>query len=157
MVVPCSAGKVALSLQPRLSGAIVNGKNKKVHAVESSGDVRVNGELLIGSDLHFMALSMNEQPLDSSTALLLLPMGEGQLLIPGATRWHQPVVLVGEVVAEQWRQYESFRPVQANGALKIPINAVRNLSMIIVCETVDQAAQIKRIEVWVKEPWTVAS
>jgi hypothetical protein len=156
-VVSSHAGNVTLSLQPRLSGAIVAGKDKRVQAVESSGDVRVNRELLIGSNLHFMALSMNEQPIESSRALLLLPMGEGQLLLPGANRWQQPVVLVGEVVAEQWKQYESFRPEQDGGTLKLPIQAVRNLSMMIVCEAADQAAQIKRMEAWVKQPWTLAS
>jgi hypothetical protein len=78
-------------------------------------------------------------------------------LLPGANRWQQPVVLVGEVVAEQWKQYESFRPEQDGGTLKLPIQAVRNLSMMIVCEAADQAAQIKRMEAWVKQPWTLAS
>jgi hypothetical protein len=157
MVVSSRAGDVTLSLNARLSGAIVAGKDNRVQAVESSGDVQVNRALLIGSDLHFMAISMNEKPLASSRALLLLPMGEGQLRLPGANRWHQPVVLVGEVAGEHWKQYESFHPEQDGDTLKLPIHAVRNLSMMILCEATDQTAQVKQMEAWVKQPWTLAS
>jgi hypothetical protein len=157
MVVSSTAGDVTLSLQPRLSGAIVAGKDRRVQAAESSGDVRVNRELLIGSDLHFIAISMDEQPLDSSRALLLLPMGEGQLRLPGAERWHQPVVLVGEVAGAQWKQYESFRPEQDGSMLNLPVPAVRSLSMMVVCEAADQAAAVKRMEAAVNQPWSLGS
>jgi len=154
-VVSSSAGDVSLSLQARMSGAIVVGGRKGVQAVESSGDVRVNRELLIGSDLHFMAISMNEQPIESSPALLLLPMGQGRLLIPGGSRWRQPVVLVGEVAGAQWKQYESFRPEQDGSTLKLPIQEVRSLSMMILCEASDQAAAVKQVEVAVNDPWSL--
>jgi hypothetical protein len=157
LVVSSSAGDVSLSLQARLSGAVVAGKDKRVQAVESSGDVRVNRELLIGSDLHFMAISINEQPLESSRALLLLPMGEGRLRIPGGSRWRQPVVLVGEVAGAQWKQYESFPPEQDGSMLKLPIQAVRSLSMMILCEAADQAAAVKQVEASVNQPWSLAS
>jgi len=111
--------------------------------------------LLIGSDLHFMAISMNEQPIESSPALLLLPMGQGRLLIPGGSRWRQPVVLVGEVAGAQWKQYESFRPEQDGSTLKLPIQEVRSLSMMILCEASDQAAAVKQVEVAVNDPWSL--
>jgi hypothetical protein len=157
VVIPCGAGAVSLSLNARISGAVVAEKGKGVHAVESSADVRVNQELLIGSDLHFMALSMDEHPLASSHALLLLPMGEGQLQISGAGRWRQPVVLVGEVTGARWKEYESFRPERSGKLLKLPIHAERSLSMMILCEDANQAAAVKEIEAWVNQPWSLAS
>ncbi len=157
VVIPSSAGDVSLSLLARMSGVVVAEKRTGVHAIESSADVRVNHELLVGSDLHFMAISMNEQPLDKSRAVLLLPMGEGQLGIPGAGRWQQPVVLVGEIAGAQWKQYESFRPEQDGGMLKLPIQAVRSLSMMILCETADQASAVKQMEAWVTQPWSLTS
>ena len=156
-VVSSSAGDVSLSLQARLSGAVVAGKHKRVQAVESSGDVRVNRELLIGSDLHFMAISMNDQSLESSPALLLLPMGEGQLHIPGGSRWRQPVVLVGEVAGGHWRQYETFAPEQDGSMLKLPIPPVRSLSMMILCEAADRASAVKQVEAVVNQPWSLVS
>lgn len=156
-VVPSSAGDITLSLRARFSGAVVAGKSKGVQAVESSTDVRVNREVLIGSDLHFMAISMNEQPLDSSRALHLLPMGEGQLRIPGASRWQQPVVLLGEVAGAHWKQYESFRPEQDGGMLKLPIQAAHSLRMMILCEAADQAAAVKHLEASVNRSWSLAS
>lgn len=156
-VVPTSAGNVSLSLQARMSAAVVVGKHKAVQAVESSADVRVNRGMLIGSDLHFMAISMNEQPLNSARSLLLLPMGEGQMLISGANRWQQPVVLVGEVAGARWKQYEAFRPEQDGDMLKIPIQASRSLSMMILCEGEDRAAVVRLMEDWVNKPWTLTS
>jgi hypothetical protein len=156
LVVSSSAGDVSLSLRPRLSGAIVVGKSKGVEAVESSADVRVNRELLIGGDLHFMAISMNGQPLDHSHSMLLLPMGEGQLSIPGAGRWQQPLVLVGEVAGAQWKQYESFRPARDGDMLKLPIRPVRCYSMMILCEASDQAAAVKQVEALTNQPWSLA-
>jgi hypothetical protein len=156
LVVSSRAGDVSLSLRPRLSGAIVVGKSKGVEAIESSADVRVNRELLIGGDLHFMAISMNGQPLDQSRSMLLLPMGEGQLSIPGASRWQQPLVLVGEVAGAQWKLYESFRPARDGGMLKLSIPPVRSLSMMILCEASDQAAAVKQVEALTNQPWSLA-
>jgi hypothetical protein len=118
--------------------------------------VRVNRELLIGSDLHFMAISMNGQPLDHSRSMLLLPMGEGQLNIPGASRWQQPLVLVGEVAGAQWKQYESFRPARDGNMLKLPIGPGRSLSMMILCEASGQAAAVKQVEALTNQPWSLA-
>ncbi len=157
VVVPSSAGDVTLSLQARLSGAVVIGKSRKVQAVESSADVLVNRELLIGSDLHFMAISISEEPLSSSRTMLLLPMGEGHLRMTGADRWQQPVVLVGEMVGARWKLHESFRPEQDGSMLKLPIHASRSLSMMIVCEAADQATAVKQVERLVGRPWTLAS
>ena len=156
VVVPSRAGDVSLSLQARLSGAVVDGKDGGVQAVESSASVWVNRELLIGSDLHFMAISMNKQPLSSSRTLLLLPMGEGELTISDASRWQQPVVLVGEVTGAQWKQYENFRPELNGNMLRLPIPAVRSLSMLILCDAADQMVVAKQMETWVNQPWTLA-
>lgn len=156
-VVSCNAGDVSLSLNPRLSGALVTGKDKNLLAVESSASVQVNRELLIRSDLHFMAISMNEQPLGISHAVLLLPIGQGRLSISGANHWQQPVVLVGEVVGALWKQYESFRPEQFGNMLTLSIQASRSLSMMILCEARDQAAVAKLVEDSVNQPWTLAS
>jgi hypothetical protein len=157
LVIPFSVGEVTLSLQARLSGAVVAGKANGVHAVESSADVRVNHELPIGSDLHFMAISMNEQPLDKSRALLLLPMGEGALRIPDPGRWQRPLVLIGEVAGAQWKKYESFHPQQDGNMLKLPIPAIRSLSMMILCEAGDQASAVRQMEAWVDRPWSLVS
>ena len=157
LTVPSSAGEVRLSLRARMTGAIVAEKGNGVRAVESSADVWVDSKVLIGSDLHFMAISMDEQTLDSSRAMLLLPMGEGQLHIPGAGRWQKPIVLVGEVAGAQWRQFESFQPVQDGNMLMLPIPSARSLSMMILCDAGDQTAVVKQMENFVNRPWSPTS
>ncbi|HEX3662906.1 MAG TPA: hypothetical protein VHU89_15835 [Acidobacteriaceae bacterium] len=151
--VPSRAGEVGLTLGPLLSGAVIAGQDDRLHAVESSGDVRVKGSLLLGSDLHCMAVSISDQPLDSSRAWLFLPMAEGLLTIAGADRWRQPVVLVGEIADGRWRQGERFSPSRDGSSLALPITPDRALSMVILCEADHQSRAVAQIETWVKRPW----
>ena len=70
-----------LTLRPWMSGALVGDSKTGIHAVESSADVFDNDELLIGSNLHFMAISFARIAADHATHLIL-PMGEGTIRLP---------------------------------------------------------------------------
>lgn len=153
LVVPTRAGKVTLSLGARLSGAIVEGADHELHAVESSADVTVDGQLSIGSDLHFMAASMDGRPLRSTLAMMLLPMGEGRMRIPNASRWRRPLVLTGEMSGGQWKEGERFEPERDGDTLPVPISATRRLSILIVCEAADRDAATRRLELRATRPW----
>lgn len=155
VTVPIEDGNVQLSLAPRMPGIIVSAPGKGVQAIESSGDALMNGQLLIGSDLHLMAAAFEQQPLSAAKQLLLLPMGEGNIRIPRAGRWRRPIVLTGEVAGAQWRQYESFVPEVRGGMLSIPIHAGRALSMMMVCESDERAEAVRQIEVLVNSPWNL--
>ncbi len=152
-VVSTVVGDVRLTLQPRFPGAIVSELGNGVQAVESSGDVIIANQLLIGGDLHFMAISFDKSSLLTTRRLLLLPMGEGEIRIPKSRRWHRPVVLVGEVAGSRWAQYESFRPHDSDNTLTLQIHAPRALSMLILCEFDEQSEAIGKIETWVSAPW----
>lgn len=147
--------KVQLTLQRRMSGVVVSAPGKGVQAVESSGDVFEGEQLLIGTDLHTMAISFGEQSLLSARRLLLLPMGQGTMRIPNASRWGQPVVLVGEMAGSRWQQLERFRPVTVDGHLELGINFDRALSMVIVCESGEQSDVVAEMELWVNSPWSL--
>ncbi len=154
--VPSAAGRVEMTLKPMLSGAVVVNNDKGVEAVESSADVRVEGELLIGSDLHFMAISLDGRALDRAAALLALPMGEGALRFARAERWRSPVVLAGEVKSGVWKQQESFHPRISDGLLEVPVTAQRAFSMLIVCEAGGERQAIEQVQRTVAEPWLLA-
>jgi hypothetical protein len=153
--VPSAAGHLSMTLKPMLSGAVVLNKSKEVEAIESSADVRIDDALVIGSNLHFMAMSLDGGALSQSTELLLLPMGEGALQLPHASRWTSPVVLAGEVKNGKWKQQESFRVQVSDGALAVPVAASRAFSMLIVCDTDSQRKAIEQVERTVVEPWTL--
>jgi hypothetical protein len=136
-----------------MSGVVVSASGKGVQAVESSGDVFEGEQLLLGTDLHTMAISFGEQSLLSTRRLLLLPMGQGTMRIPHASRWRQPVVLVGEMAGSCWHQLERFRPVTVDGHLELGISSDRALSMVIVCESGEQSDVVAEMELWVNSPW----
>lgn len=150
--VPIEDGNVQLSLAPHMPGIIVSGQGKSIQAIESSGNVLANSQLLIGSDLHLTAISIEKVSLSAAKQLLLLPMGQGNIRIPKADRWHHPIVLTGEVAGSRWRQDESFVPEERDGMLCIPIQADRALSILIVCESEESAEVTHQMEVLVNLP-----
>ena len=152
LVVPVADRNLKLTLRPRMTGMLVGDSKTGIQAVESSADVLENDELLIGSNLHFMAISFALDSLRSTQRMLILPMGEGSMQVPRAGRWRRPVVLCGQVTAGRWKQDEQFSPPVTNGVLALSINAGRSLSMFILCESGTEAEAIQQIETWVNCP-----
>lgn len=154
ITVSSSGTPVRMTLQPRMSGIVVSAPGKGIQAVESSGDAFAGEQLLIATNLHVMAISFNEESLLEGRGLLLLPMGEGEIRIPKALRWRKPVVLAGEIAGSRWHQIERLLPVVTAGELVLPITADRALSILIVCESGEENAVVRQMEVWVNAPWT---
>lgn len=148
------AGRTAnLTLDPKMSGILVGDSGTGLQAAESSADVREDGELVIGSNLHCITASLDREALRRARSVLLLPMGQGLVRLPEARRWRRPVVLVGQGSGSAWKQEEQFTPTQTDGALKIPVTADRALSMMIVCESGKEPESIRRMEQWLNAPW----
>ncbi len=145
--------RVSLRLEPRMSGVVVSAPGKGVLALETSGDAFEGEQLLIGTDLHTMAISFGEGSLLNSRRLLLLPMAQGTIRIPKASRWRKPVVLVGEIAGARWRQDERFLPAVTAGMLELPITPDRALSMLMLCESGQENAVEQEMEVWTNTPW----
>ena len=152
-VVPVADRNVKLTLRPWMTGALVGDSQTGIQAVESSADVFENDELLIGSNLHFMAISFAQESLRTTQRMLILPMGEGMIRLPHVSKWHRPIVLAGCATAGRWKQDEQFVPTETNGVLALPINASRSLSMLILCEAGTEADAIHQMETWVNAPW----
>ena len=153
LVIPVADRNVKLTLRPWMTGMVVGDAKTGIQAVESSADVFENDELLIGSDLHFMAISFCLDALRTTSRMLILPMGEGEIRVPNAGKWHRAIVLAGCVVGGRWKQDEQFIPVKSNAVLTLPINASRSLSMLILCEAGMEADAIRQMETWVNAPW----
>ncbi len=153
LAVPIAERTAKLTLRPWMTGVLVGDSNTGVQAVESSADVFENDELLIGTNLHFMAISFGLDSLRTTQRMLILPMGEGMVRVPEAAKWHRPVVLAGQVTGGRWKQDEQFVPAETSGVLALPINASRSLSMLILCESGTEADAIRQMETWVNAPW----
>ncbi|MGB6934696.1 MAG: hypothetical protein WBD91_18110 [Acidobacteriaceae bacterium] len=152
-VVPVAGRNVKLTLRPWMSGVLVGDSKAGIQAIESSADVFENNELLIGSNLHFMAISFGVDSLRTTQRMLILPMGEGMMRVPQAARWRRPMVFAGCVTAGRWKQDEQFVPAEMNGMLALPIDASRSLSMLILCESGTEVDAIRQMETWVNAPW----
>ena len=153
IVVPFADRNVKLTLRPRMTGVLVGDAKAGIQAVESSADVFENDRLLIGSNLHFMAVSFGLDPLRTTRRMLILPMGEGMMRLPNASQWRRPVVLAGQVASGRWKQDEQFFLAPTRGGLDLSIDASRSLSMLIICESGAETDAIRQIETWVNAPW----
>ncbi len=153
IAVPIADRTVRLTLQPWMTGVLVGDSKTGIQVVESSGDVFEGDRLLIGSNLHFMAVSFGLDALRTTKRLLILPMGEGEVGLPQGGQWHSPVVLVGQVAGGRWKQDEQFIPALSDGVFTLRISASRSLSMMIMCELGKETEAIKQMETWVNAPW----
>ncbi len=153
IAVPIADRTVKLTLQSRMTGVLVGDAKTGIQAVESSADVFEEGHLLIGSNLHFMAVSFGLDALRTTQRLLILPMGEGLIRLPQAGQWYGPVVLAGQITAGRWKQDERFTPLQTDGNFMLPVSASRSLSLLIVCESGKETDAIQQMETWVNAPW----
>ncbi|HEY5256705.1 MAG TPA: hypothetical protein VIJ53_18770, partial [Acidobacteriaceae bacterium] len=153
LVIPVADRNVKLTLRPWMTGVVVGDSKTGIQAVESSADVFENDELLIGSNMHFMAISFGVEALRSTHRMLILPMGEGEIRVPNAGKWHRSAVLSGCVTGGRWKQDEQFIPPETAGVLSLNINASRSLNMLILCEAGMEADAIRQMETWVNAPW----
>jgi len=151
--VSTAAGTVGLTLHARKTGAIVVDPKNGIVAVESSSDVTRNGNLLIASNLHFMAIALDDHALESSRSLLLLPMGTGSLRLPAASQWQHPVAIAGEMQSGRWHSLLELS-IDAHGQVpSIAITDAVALSMILFCDEQSRKESITRIETLVNKPW----
>lgn len=150
---PSASGAISLTLPARRPGVAVTDAAGRVIAAESAADVRQGQKLLFGTNLHAMAIAADRQPLDQTRTLLLLPMGTGELRIPHHGRWRDPVVLVGEVEGGIWKTRERLSLDAGRDELVIPVDADRNLTMLVLGERGDEAALARLMEHWVRRPW----
>lgn len=153
--VPTAAGKARLTLDSLMPGVVVAQKDKGVLVVESSGDVAIEGRTLVISDLHFIAMSLDERALNESKVSLLLPMGEGKLRLSNADRWHKPVFLFGEIQNGQWKQHQKTKASVDGNALELTVSGATRLAMVIVCEEDDVAQAVRRVKILATEPWSL--
>ena len=148
-----AAGKVRMALRARMTGAVVSEAGKGIVAVESSGDVVLDGKLQVAASLHFMVITLDDDALSASTMQLLLPMSEGELRMPNVQRWQNPVVCTGEVVDGVWHDNGQLETSLLNGMLRIKIDQHHALAMLLICEASESAKAARRVETLVKEPW----
>ena len=151
-----SEGDLTLSLAPMLPGVVVSLPGKGIQIVESSGDVSIGDRLLLRSDLHLIAIAADGEPISASRRIVLLPMGQGEIQIPGANRWRHPVVLAGEIAGARWRLDECLTPEQSGDVLHIAVTAGRALSMMIVCESDQQKEAVLHMETLANRPWELS-
>lgn len=146
---------VQLSIPPWRTGFAAIAKDGSVQAVEGFGSIRNGDTPLLTSSAHVIALSADRQSIESSRRVLLLPMGEGAIRLPNASRWRQPVLLVGAVEGGRWRTHARRKPQRDGSNLLIPVDADTNLSMLVVAEASDESAVAHLMEQWVLEPWAL--
>lgn len=151
--VPSAGNHVRLTLGPWMSGVVVSAQGKGIQLVETSGNAYEGDRLVIGSDLHVMAISIGDDSLLDSRSILVLPMGQGELRIPNAARWKDPVAVVGEVTGSRWRELERLPLAASDGQINIPIHADRTLSMLVLCEAAERTMAVERVESWHSTPW----
>ncbi|MBT3292030.1 MAG: hypothetical protein HN380_32100, partial [Victivallales bacterium] len=89
-----------------------------------------------------LILSLDGKALDRSDAILVLPLGEGELKLG-----RDLPVAVGEIVDGRWRAYETLA-----SSRDVPITELRSTAFLLLCPTDQRDRWTKAIETLVTQP-----
>jgi hypothetical protein len=153
MKVSTGSGEVSLSLASRLPGIVVAQSGMGVVAVESSGDVVLEDQSLLSTNLHIMAISLDQKAIASSARILLLPMGTGTFTLHTVHAFVEPVLLLGEIVHGRWTKYGDVPLSSSASGVSVEVNADISLSMLVLCDEADRLESEKTMEMWMNTPW----
>jgi hypothetical protein len=105
-------------------------KDNSIDAVEGQGEFKENGSLLMASEPHVMAMSLDQHPLRESEAVALFPIGTGAVTL--MTQGGMDTVEAGEVVDGQFRVLEKIPTKQVEGGLTFRIDEVQSQCILLV-------------------------
>ncbi len=125
-----SPAKLAFTISPKSQVAAHIAANGAVTAMATDGAGRQ------------LVLTLDGQGIDRAEALLVLPLGEGELTLA-----RDLPVLVGEIVDTRWRTYETL-PSSRN----LPVGELRSTAFLLLCPADQRERWTKAVETLVTHP-----
>jgi len=117
-------------------------KDNSIDAVDGQGEFKENGSLLLASEPHVMAMSLDQHPLRESGAMALFPIGTGEVTL--MTQGGLDTVEAGEVIDGQFRVLEKIPTKQIEGRLTFRIDEVQSQCILLIASAgrLEQAHQL---------------
>jgi len=154
VVLPGPKGDISLTLQARLTGAVVTNAHGDITALEAGGRTTYGGQIYFESDMQLMVFSQDGRDLRESKDLALMPiLGEGTIRLASEADWEDLEATVGEIRNARWQTLETLKPQWHGGLLTLPIDADRATAIVLVGEASDREERIRRFVETVRPDW----
>jgi len=118
--------RISLTLPPWKPGLALVGPDGDLRAVEGSGEVTVDGEVIVSGDAHAMIVALDGADLRRAEGLLIMPLTSGRLRLSRAEPSDELVVEVGELRDGAWTRLAELPP-----SLDLQIDEDLRLEMIL--------------------------
>jgi hypothetical protein len=105
-------------------------KDHSIDALEGQGEFKENGSLLVASEPHVMAMSLDRRALRESEAVALFPIGVGSVSVK--TVAGMDTVEAGEVVDGHFHVLERVPSRQADGRLTFRIDEPQSQCILLI-------------------------
>ena len=90
--------------------------------------------MLMDTDGHIMIASLDDQSIDRSKSLMLLPIEPGYVKIATQINWKNPVVGIGEIRSGKWCHLDKIEPEFSDGCLSLHIDELQSLNILLIAE-----------------------
>ena len=99
-----------------------------------------------------MVLSLDQQDLRRSRAVLLMPLRPGSIRLSTDREWHRATVVTGDIHEGKWRNCETGPAVKTEAGLVVNVSPDQALSLLLVTESGGARKWCKAIERAMNDP-----
>lgn len=129
-LVDTSSGRVKLPLGTYGVSLFATRREGGIDAVEGEGTFSVDEAILLKSEPHVMAMSLDKAALNKSHAIGIFAIGAGKISL--ATAPGVDVVEVGEIEKGRFKPIEQIKPSRTGGLLTFQIDAVESRGVLLI-------------------------
>ena len=108
--------------------------NGQLRAAEVQGDLRCDDRLILSDGTDGIVFALDRRDLRDSTAILLMPLRAGRIVLNGRAGLQNAAVEVGEVREGHWCAFELRPPRETPEGLLVDVGDDHAFSLLLLCE-----------------------
>lgn len=124
-------GAVRLVLREQSMGIIHVDFSNGINALETQGNVTLNGSDIVETDSHIMLSALDNKDLRYSSAVVTYPISSGRVRLTNSLL---DSAEAGEIVNGSWHPYEMLETFKNDGYISFEINPLRSTALILLYE-----------------------
>lgn len=146
------AGKISMEIDSMKPGLICLTSDNKITSLEASGEVKKDNETIASGNSHFMIMSMDNQDITSSKALLYMPITVGDFKLNTKATWLKPYSEMGELRKCKWTKLESIIPAYDKLSLSFKTDNQQRFDIFLINEQDELPKYANMLGNWYSSP-----
>jgi hypothetical protein len=143
---------IALSVASKHPALLWYDGHGALRAVEAHGPCNIGDKTVMEDETGGIVLSLDQQDIRRSRALLLMPLRPGSIRISTGRKWYQATVTTGDLRDGKWHTYETLPAGTSEGSLVVNVSPDQAFSLLLVTEPGSAPKWCKAIEAAMSDP-----